>query len=364
MKKLIIFSLICMVLVIGGFIWGIYDYASIHNISTSEVTNIIANYLTPKEPPIIKPPEPVIPPPTPPKPPQPVIPPPPPPKPPKPSMSEDAARQIIADAENDYKQFNFDESAEKLKKVIKGNTSPILTKQAGELRRKVNVFNTLLNNMPRENLSDLNGLIEIQFNTGQPIIAKLIEEKKTYIIAKQDGIEKEIPLREITCYVKLTPEEYKSKLRSEYQTKLSRLTNPTAQDYYQITTFCYKKQLDPETLLMLELAWGKDEQLLISLSGKSPEPLIDPNQTVVPENQVALAYEYYKNGKDHLDKTLNKGPDFDKENELAKESFKSALAIYRELQEIKPNDSFLEGRITEIEQYLLYIRKQTPIKRK
>jgi len=273
-------------------------------------------------------------------------------------MSVEVAQQIIAEAEDDYKQFNFNSSTDKLKKVIKANPSPVLAKQAVDLSHKCDVFNKLIKNMHRDDMSDLNGLVEIQFNAGQPIIAKLIEERETSITVKQDETEKEIPLKEINRYTRLTQEEYRGKVRAEYQKRLSRLSNPTAKDYYQIALYCYKEQLNEEALSMLELAWGKDEQFLASLSSNlSEQPLVAGNQNAETKKQLAQADEYYKKGKEHMDKVLNKGPDFDKENELANESFNSALEIYQKLQ---PVVGGLEERIKNIEDYLDLISSNYP----
>ena len=372
MKKNIIAFLICLLFIAIGVGWGIYDYSAKNGMSIQDVINVVNAYFKPKpEPkPIVKPqPTVVTPAETKPKPPieiKPTVI-----TPPKPAMTLNAAQELLAQAESEYKNLNFEEAMNTAGKVISANPSPIITKQAADFNRKCVVFNSALKDIKKEEIKQ--GMVEIHYSNGQSSMAQLLDETKTGIKVNENGIEKEIPLSGLSRYTKLTNDDYLAKMRGDYQKKLSRLTNPTAKDYHQMAISCYKKQLDPEALALLELAWEKDEKYLAAASGAPESAIVNPAENKNPPStatnaeftkRLKEAESLYHQGKEHLEKTLYKGPDFDDENQLAKDTFKASLEIYRQLREIKPNNTAIQAKIDDIEYCLMAIRKQSSINTK
>ena len=68
--------------------------------------------------------------------------------------------------------------------------------------------------------------------------------------------------------------------------------------------------------------------------------------------------KYYDQGIIHLQNTFNKDETFDKENELAIEKFRQALAKYLEAEKIDPDNLWLRNRIRETNSNLVTCRKQ------
>ncbi|MBI4833291.1 MAG: hypothetical protein HY811_00500 [Planctomycetes bacterium] len=374
-KKILVFTLLTILFAGAGFIWGVSEYSHNNGISTPAAVNAIMVYLglqkdknAPAE--IAKKPDPPEPP-RPPKPPQPPKPPEPP-IPITPKMDSETAQKILTDAETDYKLLRFETASAQLNKVLKGEPTPELIQQAIELNRKCIAFNRLLKPITLDDMTDLSGMVKMKLANGQEIVAKLLDESNSSVRVNYQGMEKTYLIREISNYTKLSGEDYKKLLQTEYEKKLIRLDKPTAMDYYRLAVFCYKGQLYNDSLNMLELAWEKDENIADAVGGTKPAPPPDdpppPEPTVDltgldGKEQIALAQKYYAEGKEHMENTFDKGPDFDKENENARTAFKKSLEIYRKLQEKKPDDDTLALRIEEIEKSLIFIRKQTRIKK-
>jgi tetratricopeptide (TPR) repeat protein len=369
LKKTLVFTLLTLLFASAGFIWGVSEYSLNNGIPTPVAVNAIMVYLgfqRDKNAPVEKP--------EPPKPPEPDKPhkPPESPKPPSPHrMTVEAAQKILSDAEADYKLLRFESASGQLTKVLKGEPTPELTQQAIELNKKCIAFNRLIKPIRLEDMTDLSGMVRMKLSSGQEIVARLIEEGNSSVRVNHQGMEKTYQLKEISSYTKLSAEDYKKLLKTEYEKKLIRFDNPSAMDYYRLAIFCYKGQLYDESLNMLELAWEKDEAIADLVSGDKPVPQTDDPKPPEPidlsglddKEQIALAQKYYAEGKDHLENTFNKGPDFDAENEKARNAFKKSLEVYREIRKNKPNDDTLALRIEEIEKSLIFIRKQTRIKK-
>jgi hypothetical protein len=379
MKKKIIAFFVCLLFIAIGFGWGIYEYSSKNGLSIQDVINVVSAYFKtkPEPKPTAKPEETVV---------KTVESKPKPPieikptvipngipygiTPPKLAMTLEAAQELLSQAETAYKKMDFDGAMNTAKKVISANPSPIITRQASDLNRKCTVFKSTVKDIKKEEVRQ--GMVEIQYSNGQSSLAQLLGETKTSVKVNENGIEKEIPLSNLSRYTKLTNDDYLAKMRGDYQKKLSRLTNPTAKDYHQLAINCYKKQLNPETLAMLELTWEKDEKYLVSVSGatldtteqpittstinKNPPPVLNETEFA---KRLKEAEALYEQGKEHMEKTYDKGPDFDSENKKARDTFRASLNIYTQLREMNPDDKDIEAKITDIEYYLVCIRKQS-----
>jgi len=379
MKNTFSLLALCLIMIIVGVSWGIYEYAAAHHLTVVEVETIIKKYFAPPPPRVVKPPAPVKPP-TPPVPSRPVTPTPPapvvvrpvPPLPP-PQMTAEEACQMIDQAEEDYKRLRFLDASANLTLVLKAHLSPELTERAVELNKKCLTFNEVIQSIPKDEMKDLNGMVSIQYTSGQTIVARLLEEKRDHIKVKRQILEKTISIKEIHRYTKLSPEDYQNILMENYQKRVNRLHNPTAEDYYQLALECYKDHLYPQALAMLELVWAKDKDLLEpttaannnqdnGLNPNNNSPLLLPIPTAEVGQKRAEADKYYNEGKEHLEKTFDKGPDFDKENEEALKCYRKAMELYRGIQAARPDDDSLDARIEEIGNALIYIHKQTRLK--
>lgn len=81
---------------------------------------------------------------------------------------------------------------------------------------------------------------------------------------------------------------------------------------------------------------------------------------IKPEADAAVeeANEYYDSGVVHLQNTFNKDETFDRENDLAIEKFKKALAKYLEAEQIDPDNLWLRNRIKDTNSNLVTCRRQ------
>jgi hypothetical protein len=73
---------------------------------------------------------------------------------------------------------------------------------------------------------------------------------------------------------------------------------------------------------------------------------------------VEEANGHYDAGVVHLQNTFDKDETFDRENELAIEKFKQALAKYREAEQIDPDSLWLRNRIKDTNSNLVTCRRQ------
>jgi hypothetical protein len=83
-----------------------------------------------------------------------------------------------------------------------------------------------------------------------------------------------------------------------------------------------------------------------------------PNVNAEAQILVDDGNKYYDQGIIHLQNTFKKDKTFDKENELAIENFRTALAKYLEAENIDPDSLWLRNRIRETNSNLVTCRKQ------
>jgi hypothetical protein len=116
---------------------------------------------------------------------------------------------------------------------------------------------------------------------------------------------------------------------------------------------------------------GKATQGIITPTDQTPitatiteiirKPYHPPKLLVKPEAQelVNEANQFYDEGIRHLQNTFKKDDSFDKENNLAIESFREALKRYLEAEKIDGESLWLRNRIRDTNQNLVTCRKQT-----
>lgn len=345
-------------------------------------------------------------------------------------LPEVLVKEIIKEAEVSYAQLDFDGALKKIERFSgKEIPTPYVT-QADKLKQKCLTFKELVAEISPKEMTSFEQRVEITLITGIMLEGQLIEETDNSLRIKTGYTERELALgTEVASYRKVTLQEYQAKLRREYEKRRQGLKgNALAQDYYQLALYCYKNRINDGALEMLETAWDKNPalvqiiredkakrlyisyQLLVEnnllksaervktkLKEKYPDskylglmqmspvqsspgkpssqpPPSEPSDRPAPvelpvisktaepdkskwSKQIEEAEHHYEEGRVHLEKTFERGPDFKRETERASECFRKALKIYQELESTNPGDRSITTQIEEITRLLIYLRK-------
>ncbi|MEK7450211.1 MAG: hypothetical protein AAB019_12115 [Planctomycetota bacterium] len=336
---------------------------------------------------------------------------------PKYDLEAGIAGKIIKEAEVFYQQLDWPKALKKLEPVLGSKVEPGMMSQGKELKNKCQTFWELLSDITPEEMSPLNNWVKIRLNHGVQMEGQLIKETGQGLRVRLNNFETEIPATQISSYQKLTPAERRIQLKKEREKKLAVFgPEPTAYQYYETGVFCYKNQLMDEVVPLLEKAWEKDKNILTTVKDEQarslyesylffkennskdkmveslrkleekfpqskyvalvkkrgnasvdkPNPVLEPAPVVISatltDNEaqtiIKQADEYYEEGLVHLQKTFERGPDFDEENNLALSSFRDAIKLYEQALQNKPKDAWLQNRYNETIQCVMTARKQ------